>query len=457
MLTLSLNRKFVNVSAGVPGQKGAEIIEQRKQYVPNGVGNNTPIVVEKAHGAIVEDVDGNLYLDFAGAIGTLNAGHTPIEVVNAIKNQAENLIHSCFHVGMYESYIELAKKLTELTPGNFDKKTILLNSGAEAVENAVKIARKYTGRSGIVSFSRAFHGRTLLGMSLTSKVKPYKYKMGPFAPATYKAQFPYLANKPEGLSVEEYTDFCINQFKDFLLTEVSPEEIAAVIMEPVQGEGGFNVPPKRFVQEIFSICKQHGILFIADEVQTGFGRTGSFFASSHFEIEPDMITMSKSLAAGVPISAVTGRAEMMDAPNPGEIGGTYGGSPLGCVAALEVIKKIEEENLCDRANEIGEKIKDYFKQLQMEHNCIFDIRGLGAMVGIEFVDPRDNQPAKDLVAALTKTCYENGLIILSAGVHSNIIRFLSPLVISDEELEEGLDIIKCALEKVVSELVTEVK
>lgn len=454
---MTINRKFTDVSAGVPGPKGVKLIELRKLFVPNGVGNNTAVFVEKANGTIVEDVDGNKFLDFAGAIGTLNVGHTPANVVQAIKTQADQLIHSCFHVGMYKPYIDLAQKLAEITPGNFSKKTILLNSGAEAVENAVKIARKYTGRTGIVSFTRGFHGRTLLGMSLTSKVKPYKYKMGPFAPAIYKAQFPYVSNRPIELTEDEYVTFCINQFNDFLLTEVSPEEIAAVIMEPVQGEGGFIIPPKRFVKEIYNICKQYGILFIADEIQTGFGRTGELFASTYFDIEPDMITMSKSLAAGVPISAVTGRTEIMDAPSPGEIGGTYGGSPLGCVAALEVIKKIESEKLYVRANEIGIKIKDFFLELKTDYPSIYDIRGLGAMVGIEFVNPKTKEPAKELVAALTKACYENGLIILSAGVHSNILRFLTPLIITNEELEEGLEILKESLKQVVGQLVTEVK
>lgn len=454
---MTINRKYTNVAAGVPGPKGTKLIELRNQYVPNGVGNNTPVFVEKAHGSIIVDVDGNRLLDFAGAIGTLNVGHTPDNVVQAIKNQADHFIHSCFHVGMYKPYIDLAEKLSKITPGNFPKKTILLNSGAEAVENAVKIARKYTGRSGIVSFTRGFHGRTLLGMSLTSKVKPYKYKMGPFAPATYKAQFPYLAYRPKGLTEEEYVNFCLHQFNDFLLTEVSPDEIAAVIMEPVQGEGGFIVPPKRFVKEVCNICKKHGILFIADEIQTGFGRTGELFASTYFEIEPDLITMSKSLAAGVPISAVTGRSEVMDAASPGEIGGTYGGSPLGCVAALEVIKKIENERLWERANSIGNKIKAFFIDLKDELPIIYDIRGLGAMVGIEFVDPISQHPAKEFVGALTKTCYENGLIILSAGVHSNVLRFLTPLIITDEELKEGLDILKYSLHQVIGNLKTEVK
>ena len=438
---MSKNRKFVNVSAGVPGPKAAALLARRTKSVPQGISNNTEVVIEKATGALLTDVDGNTYLDFAGAIGTLNAGHCPPEVIAALKDQMEKYIHPCFNVATYEPYIQLAEKLAEITPGNFAKKTMFANSGAEAVENAVKIARKYTGRQGIVSFTRAFHGRTLLGMSLTSKVKPYKYQMGPFAPATYKAQFPYLLNKPEGMTFEEYGQYLVKQFEDFLLTEVAPEELAAVIMEPVQGEGGFVVPPVSFVQGIYNICKKHNILFIADEVQTGFCRTGEMFASTHFGIEPDLITMSKSIAAGLPISAVTGRAEIMDAPNPGEIGGTYGGSPLGCVAALAVIEKMERENLAARSQAIGKTIKEHFAALQKEIPSIADVRGLGAMCAVEFVNPQTGEPEKELVTKLAKGCYQNGVIILTAGVHGNIIRFLTPLVITDEQLQEGLDII----------------
>lgn len=433
-------RKFVNVKAGVPGPKASALLERRAQAVPKGVGNNTPIFVETASGALVTDVDGNTYLDFAGAIGTLNAGHCPPEVVEALKEQLDKYIHPCFHVAMYEPYVKLAEKLAEITPGHFAKKTMFANSGAEAVENAVKIARKYTGRQGIVSFTRGFHGRTLLGMSLTSKVKPYKFQMGPFAPATYKAQYPYLMNKPEGMSEAEYAQYCVDLFEDFLLTEAAPEELAAVIMEPVQGEGGFIVPPVAFVQGIYNLCKKHGILFIADEIQTGFGRTGAMFASSHFGIEPDIITMSKSIAAGLPISAVTGRAEIMDAPNPGEIGGTYGGSPLGCVAALAVIEKMERDNLAARAQVIGDTIKRHFTALQAELPVIADVRGLGAMCAVEFVDSQTGEPAKELVGKIAKGCYEQGVIVLTAGVHGNVLRFLTPLVITDEQLQEGLDI-----------------
>lgn len=445
---MSTNRRFVSVVTHVPGPKAREIIARREQYVPKGVGNNTPVVVERAEGALVYDVDGNVFLDFAGAIGTLNAGHCPPEVVQAIQKQVERYIHTCFHVAMYEPYVALAEKLAQITPGHFAKKTILLNSGAEAVENAVKIARKYTGRAGIVSFTRGFHGRTLLGMSLTSKVKPYKYKMGPFAPAIYKAPFPYPLYRPAQMSEEAYAQYCIEQFENFLLTEVAPEEIAAVIMEPVQGEGGFIVPPKTFVQGIYEICKRHDILFIADEIQTGFGRTGTMFASTQFGIEPDLITMSKSLAAGLPISAVTGRAEIMDVANPGELGGTYGGSPLGCVAALAVIEKMEREKLPERANEIGRKIKERFSALQAEMPHIAEVRGLGAMCAVEFTHPETGVPAKEEVAAFLKKCYESGVIALSAGVHSNIVRFLIPLVITDEQLEEGLSIMEEALRQV---------
>ncbi|WP_308635266.1 4-aminobutyrate--2-oxoglutarate transaminase [Paenibacillus silvisoli] len=444
------NRKFVSVPAGVPGPRAKELLERRKQAVPSGVGNNTPIFVEKADGALLTDVDGNVFLDFAGAIGTLNVGHCPPEVVRAIQAQAEQYIHSCFHVAMYEPYIQLAEKLAAITPGRFAKKTIFLNSGAEAVENAVKIARKYTGKPGIVSFTRGFHGRTLLGMSLTSKVKPYKFKMGPFAPATYKAPYPYPFNRPKEMTEEQYAEFCVRQFQDFLCTEAAPEEIAAVIMEPVQGEGGFIVPPKAFVQGVYEICKQNGILFIADEIQTGFGRTGTMFASSQFGIEPDLLTMSKSIAAGVPISGVIGRAEIMDAPQPGEIGGTYGGSPLGCVAALAVIEKLERENLVERSNVIGDSIRAYFNGLKADIHHIGDVRGLGAMCAVEFVDPETGEPCKELVAQCTKACFEAGVILLSAGVHGNVLRFLTPLIVTDEQLQEGLDIIGNVLRKIVS-------
>ncbi|WP_308639466.1 4-aminobutyrate--2-oxoglutarate transaminase [Paenibacillus silvisoli] len=444
-------RKYVSVAGEFPGPKTRALLERRKQLVPLGIGNTTPVFVEWARGAQVVDVDGNLFLDFAGAIGTLNVGHSPPEVVQALQSQAARYIHTSFHVAMYEPYIQLAEKLAALTPGSHPKKTILLNSGAEAVENAVKIARKYTGKPGIVSFSRGFHGRTLLGMTLTSKVKPYKFKMGPFAPAVYKAAYPYPLHRPKELTEEQYAAFCVKQFEEFLLTEAAPEELAAMIMEPVQGEGGFIVPPVSFVQGVYEICKRKGILFICDEIQTGFGRTGTMFAASYFGIEPDLITMSKSLAAGVPISAVTGRADIMDAPSPGEIGGTYGGSPLGCVAALAVIEKIEREQLCDRAREIGARIMSCFAALKKRYPVIAEVRGLGAMCAVEFNDPTTGKPMKELVARIVKASCEAGVILLSAGIHGNVIRFLMPLIITDDQLDEGLDILSGIIENLVTE------
>ncbi|GAX91712.1 4-aminobutyrate transaminase [Effusibacillus lacus] len=284
-------------------------------------------------------------------------------------------------------------------------------------------------------------------MSLTSKVKPYKFQMGSFAPATYKAQFPYPLRRPNGMSIEEYSRFCLRQFKDFLHTHVAPEEIVAVIMEPVQGEGGFIVPPKSFVQQVVEICKRHGIFFIADEIQMGFGRTGTLFASTQFDIEPDLITLSKSLASGIPISAVTGRAEIMDAPNSGELGGTYGGSPIGCVAVLAVIEKIEREHLQDKALEIGKRIRDTFISLQQEIPCIAEVRGLGAMCAVEFSDPFMGQPATEFVAKYVKACREADVIVLSAGIHGNVVRFLTPLVITFEQLDEELGIMSETLQK----------
>lgn len=445
------SRKFVTGGSDNPGPRTQALIERRLQSVAKGVGNNHPLFVHKAEGAMLQDVDGNRYLDFAGAIGSVNAGHCPPEVVEALHKQLDHYLHTCFHVGMYEPYVALAEKLAQITPGNFPKKAMFMNSGAEAVENAVKIARKYTGKPGIVSFTRGFHGRTLLGMSLTSKVKPYKFQMGPFAPSTYKAQFPYPYQRPAAMTEEQYSEFCVKQFEDFLLTEAAPEELAAVIMEPVQGEGGFIVPPRSFVQGIYRICREHGILFIADEIQTGFGRTGEMFASTVFGIEPDLMTLSKSLAAGFPISAVVGRAEIMDAPNPGEIGGTYGGSPLGCVAALAVIEKMEREDLPARARKMGETILSYFNELQPQYPCIGEVRGLGAMCAIEIIDPETGKPGKELATQIIRSSFIKGVILLSAGVHSNVIRFLAPLVTTDEQLQEGLAIIGEAITELHSQ------
>ncbi len=442
------DNRVAHLKTSLPGPKSQKLTELRQKHVPRGPFNTSPVFIEKAEGALVTDVDGNTLIDLAGAIGTLNAGHCPPKVVEALKAQLDQYIHPGFNVIMYEPYIQLAKKLNEITPGNFHKKTFFLNSGAEAVENAVKIARKYTGRRAVVSFDRGYHGRTLLTMSLTSKVKPYKNGFGPLATDTYKLRHPYYYRKPESMTNEELDTFLLKQVEDFFVGEVPPEDIAAFILEPIQGEGGFIVPSKSFVQQLKGICEEHGILLIADEVQTGFGRTGKMFASEHFEIEPDLMTLSKSIAAGLPISAVTGRAEIMDGPGAGEIGGTYGGSPLGCVAALEVIDMLENDGLLERANVIGEKIMARFEAMK-QTGAVGDVRGIGAMCAMEIVnDQHTKEPDKELTGKIVAECNRRGVVILSAGIYGNVIRILSPLVITDEQLDYALSVI----EEVISEL-----
>jgi len=435
----------------LPGAKASSLLSRREKIVPKGVANGVQTFVHSAKGAVVKDVDGNRFIDFAGAIGTINVGHCHPKVQTALKDQIDHYIHTGFNVMMYEPYIELSEKLAQLTPGTHEKKVLLQNSGAEAVENAVKIARKYTKRQGIVSFTKGFHGRTLLTMSMTSKVKPYKFEFGPFAPEIYKAPYPYSYRRPDGMSVEEYESFMIEEFENFLISEVAPESIAAIVMEPIQGEGGFIIPGKKFVQGVYELCKKHGILFIADEIQTAFSRTGRYFAMEHFEVIPDLVTVSKSLGAGVPISGVIGKAEIMDEANPGELGGTYSGSPLGCRSALAVLEIIENEKLNDRAEEIGQKVMKQFEEFKATYPFIGDVRGIGAMVAMEIVyDKETKVPHKQLTAKIVKMANDSGLLLLGAGVYSNVIRLLMPLVISDEELEDGLTILENTLKKVDS-------
>ncbi|WP_226581040.1 4-aminobutyrate--2-oxoglutarate transaminase [Halobacillus litoralis] len=435
-----------SIETNIPGPKASELLERRHQIVPNAVSYGIPTFAAKADGAKVTDVDGNTFIDFAGAIGTINVGHCHPTVTKALHDQVDQYIHTGFNVMMYEPYIELAEKLAALAPGSHDKKVLLQNSGAEAVENAVKVARKYTGRQAVVTFENAFHGRTLMTMSMTSKVKPYKFGFGPFAPEVYKAPFPYPYRKPREMTEEAYTNFMIEEFKKFLLTEVAPETIAAVVMEPVQGEGGFIVPEQRFVQAVKALCEEHGILFVADEIQTGFGRTGKYFAIDHYDVTPDLITVSKSLGAGTPISGVIGRSEIMDAAGAGELGGTYSGNPLGCRAALAAIEVIENEGLNDRALHIGEVVKDRFNRLSEDLDCIGEVRGLGAMVAVEIVEDRETKaPDKPLTQKIIAEAQHAGLLVLGAGLYGNVIRFLMPLVITDEELDEGLSILEKAM------------
>ncbi|KAB2490302.1 4-aminobutyrate--2-oxoglutarate transaminase [Priestia endophytica] len=432
-------------------KKSEQLLKRREAIVPKGVSYGNKAFAQKAEGALVTDVDGNTFIDFAGAIGTINVGHSHPKVTEALHKQIDDFIHTGFNVMMYESYIELAEKLASLAPGSFEKKVMFLNSGAEAVENAVKIARKYTKRQGVISFTRGFHGRTLMTMTMTGKVKPYKYGFGPFAPEVYKAPYPYEYRRPEGMTEEQYTDFIIDEFKKFVLYEVAPETVAAVVMEPVQGEGGFIVPSKKFVKEIAAFCKEHGILFVADEIQTGFARTGKTFAIEHFDVEPDLITVSKSLAAGVPLSGVIGRSEVMDTAAPGELGGTYCGSPLGCKAALAVLDIIEEEQLNDRAVKLGEIVTNRFKTWQETFEYIGDVRSLGAMCAMELVkDPKTKEPNALLAKEIAQKANERGLLLLSAGVYGNVLRVLMPLVITDEQLEQGLSLMEELLKECTS-------
>lgn len=424
-----------------------DLQRKREAFIPRGVGNGNLNIADHAEGATVTDLDGNRWIDFAGAIGTLNVGHSHPKVTEAVKSQVDKFLHPGFNVIMYESYINLAEKLCKITPGEFDKQALLANSGAEAVENAVKVSRKYTRRQAVVSFERGFHGRTNLTMGLTSKVKPYKYGFGPFASELYKAPFPDVSRKPEQMSEEEYIDFIIQQFDSFFVSSVDPETVACVIMEPVQGEGGFIIPPKRFVKYVSDFCKEHGIIFVADEIQTGFGRTGTMFAMEQFDVVPDLITVSKSLAAGLPLSGVVGRKEIMEAASPGELGGTYAGNPVACAAALAVIETIEEEDLLKRSETLGQKLEEKMKAFREQHAFIGDIRRMGSMVAMEIIEEGSrNTPDKQKTGRIAKYANDNGLLLLTAGVSGNVVRFLAPLVITDEELDAGLDILEKALE-----------
>jgi 4-aminobutyrate aminotransferase/(S)-3-amino-2-methylpropionate transaminase len=398
-----------------------------------------------ADGATLEDVDGNCYLDFAGGIGCLNVGHRSSRVMSALREQLEKHLHLCFAVTPYESYIALAEKLNALTPGKGPKKTIILNTGAEAVENAVKIARAYTKRPAIICFEDAFHGRTLLTMTLTSKTHPYKAGFQPFASDIYRIPFAYPYRAEKGATAETFALHLEDAFK----RSVAPESVAAVIAEPVLGEGGFIVPPKEYFALLQEICRQHGILFIADEVQSGFARTGKWFASEHYGIEPDLIAMAKSLGGGMPIAAVTGRAEIMDAPGVGSLGGTFCGHPLSCAAALAVIETIEKENLLNRSIGIGRRFEDRARAWQKKWPLVGDIRGLGGMCAIELVrDAATREPADSETKQVARFCYEHGLITITAGTFNNVIRILVPLIVTDEQFDEGLGVIEAALASV---------
>jgi 4-aminobutyrate aminotransferase/(S)-3-amino-2-methylpropionate transaminase len=423
-----------------------ELQDLRKQHIPQGPFNITPTFIREANGAVMTDVDGRELIDFAGGIGVNNVGHCNPRVVAAIKDQADKYIHTCFHVAMYEPYLQLAAKLNALAPGDFPKMSMFANSGAEAVENAVKVARYATGRPAVICFENAFHGRTLLTMSLTSKVKPYKFGFGPFAPEVYRMPYAYCYRCPFGLSYPSCGTACADYLEDFFTSHVAAESTAAVIAEPIQGEGGFVTPPPEYFPKLQSICQKYGIALIIDEVQTGSGRTGKMFAIDHWGIAPDIITLAKSLGGGLPLSAVIGRKEMMDKPHVGGLGGTYAGNPIACRAALAVLEVLYEDKLLQKAETLGEKLWKRFLAMKEKYEIIGDVRGKGPMIALELVKDRHTKaPATDETKKILASCYEKGLILLSCGHKSNVIRTLMPLVITDEQLDKGLSIFEEAL------------
>lgn len=428
------------------GPKSQELMKIRDQHVARGISYVMPVFVRETKGAVLVDVDGNEFIDFAGGIGVTNFGHNHPAIVEAIKKQADQYLHTCFMVAMYEPYVQLAAKLNSFTPGDFPKKSAFFNSGAEAVENSIKLARRFTKKTAIVSLEGAFHGRTLMTMTLTSKVKPYKYGFGPFAPDVYKIPAPYCYRCRFGLEYPSCELRCARYLEQFFAVECSADNVAAVIAEPVQGEGGFIVPPQDYFKVLHEICKSNDVLLILDEIQSGFYRTGSALASHHYQVEPDLIAMAKSLAGGVPISALTGRADVMDAAGPGEIGGTYGGNPLGCAAALAVLATAEKEDIEPKAKKTGSIAAERLEKMKEKFAIIGDHRGLGAMQAIELVKDRSTkEPAPEAAKAIIKRCHDRGLIIITAGIFSNVIRILMPVNISSEQLNQGLDILEEAI------------
>ena len=433
----------------LPGPKSAAVIARREAVVPSAIHCGYPVVMKRAEGAIIEDLDGNHFLDWIGGVGVLNIGHCHPEVVAAVKEQADKYFHGMFNVVTHEGYVSLAEKLCEIAPVRGAKKrAYFTNSGAEADENAVKIAKAFTKRPNIIVFSGAFHGRTLLTMSMTSK-KAYAVGMGPFPDGVYRAEFPYLYRRPTGMLEEAAIDYYVEKFQEVFENASPAAYVAAVVVEPLQGEGGFIPAPLPWIKAIRKICDEHGILLIADEVQSGFCRTGRMFASEYWKeagVEPDIIATAKSIAAGVPLSAIVARDEIMESVPGGVIGGTFGGNALACAASLKTIEIMERDHLADRSLAIGEKVMARYKEWLAKYDCVGDVRGLGGMIGIEFVeDKASKKPAKALTGAIIAECAANGLLVEGAGIYGNVIRFLAPLVITDEQLEAGLNIFERAI------------
>ncbi|WP_153801229.1 aspartate aminotransferase family protein [Foetidibacter luteolus] len=424
-----------------------KILERRKRFVPNAIGIFNPSTAVSAKGAVIIDAEGKQMIDFAGGIGVVNAGHCPEPVVKAIAEQAAKMIHCSFNVASYDLYMQLAEKLATLFPHGEQTKVMLTNSGAESVENAIKIARQATGRQAIICYGNAFHGRTMMAMTLTSKVG-YKLGCGPFAPEVYRIPFPDYYRYGNGFKLDDFSDEQLRELENFFNTHVPAQEVAAIIIEPVQGEGGFNVVPKKYLEGLRALCDKHGILLILDEVQSGFGRTGKWAAYQHYDVIPDISTWAKSMGSGMPIGAVIGRAEMMDACKPSTIGGTYPGNPVCCAAALATIQYMEEIDINTLGEKVGAIVRQRFDAMKQQFPCIGDVRGLGAMMAFELVKNNDPfKPDGELCKKLIAYCAEHGLIVISAGVNGNCIRVLSPLIIEEDMLNKGLDIIENGLKE----------
>lgn len=437
------------VTNTLPGPKAKELIDRRSQAVPNAIRCVYPVAIARGEGAMIEDVDGNRFLDWIGGVGVLNIGYSHPEVIADVKAQADRYFHGMFNVVTHEGYVALAEKLAQIVPVRGEnRKVFFANSGAEADENAVKIARAYTKRPNIITFSGAFHGRTMLTMTMTAK-KAYTTGMGPLATGVYRAKFPYYYRNPADMSEEEAVAYYLDSLQSVFEEGTPADQVAAIVLEPLQGEGGFIPAPLPWVKALRKICDDNGILLVADEVQSGFCRTGRMFASDYWKdagAAPDILSTAKSIAAGLPLSAIVARAEIMDAVPAGTIGGTYCGNPLACASALKTIAIMERENLAGRATEIGRKVTDRYNQWKQMFSVVGDVRGLGAMIGLEFVkDQGTKEPNGSLVAELVQECVRHGLMIENAGRWGQVVRFLAPLVITDEQLERGLDIFEAAI------------
>lgn len=439
--------RTIRIATTVPGPRSLALMERRRQSVPRGVATSVPVFIAAARGATLTDVDGNVYVDFGGGVGCLNVGSTHPEVVEAIQSQAERFLHTAAPLLMYEGYLQVAEQLGRISPIIGPTQVFLANSGTEAVENAVKIARSYTKRPAVIAFRNAFHGRSLLGMSLSARAS-FKLGFGPLAPEVYRAPYPYFYRSSYA-DAETCGKATLAEFETMLNDEIGPNQVAAIVMEAMQGEGGFIVPPANFVRGVRDYCTHHGIVLVIDEIQTGFCRTGRMFACEHFEIEPDLMVVGKSLAAGLPLAAVVGRAEIMDAPQVGGLGGTFAGNPLACAAATRVIAILERDNCAERARQIGVRLLQRFDSWRDRYPLVGDARGLGAMVALELVmDRSTKEPAERETDQVHRYCYTHGLVIPKAGPYNNVLRFLGPLVLTDDQVDEGLEVLEQGIERV---------